>query len=78
MNDKWQKQIEGIIADHEERITKLENRKKSKMPKWFYDWNQTVFEPRISNLEKDMVQVKKDIANLNKEVFTLKKAVFKK
>ncbi|WP_033159944.1 hypothetical protein [Mycoplasmoides alvi] len=48
------------LTDHERRITKLENKKKSKMPAWFQEWNEHVFESRMSKLEKDVQYLKEN------------------
>ena len=48
------------LTDHEIRITKLENKKKSKMPVWFQEWNDHVFESRMSKLEKDVQYLKEN------------------
>ena len=52
------------LTDHEIRITKLENKKKSKMPAWFQEWNDHVFESRMSKLENKVDNLEKDVQYL--------------
>ena len=78
MKSEWQKTVEDIISNHEERIRTLEKRKKSNMPKWFYDWNEMHFNPlvaKVDNLEKDVKILKTDVQVLKKDVEVLKKDV---
>ena len=49
------------LTDHERRITKLENKKKSKMPAWFQEWNEHDFTPLVkkaNHLEEDVKYLK--------------------
>ena len=41
------------LTDHERRITKLENKKKSKMPAWFQEWNDHAFTPLVEQVKQN-------------------------
>ncbi|MDR0674757.1 MAG: hypothetical protein LBF36_00590 [Mycoplasmataceae bacterium] len=51
-----------MVGDHiviKTRInTRFSNNKKiSRPPKWFSDWSNNVFEPRINNLEQNVITI---------------------